>query len=123
MLKKNKKQESLRNLRTMLGYQVLVLAVILISLSNVASAAKGGNGKGKGNGGGNDGDVGGDVSGWIYCRVTFNDSGPVQSDGLGEYLDGVDRAESRPRAPPGELEIDGHTYRLWYEQIPDHALA
>jgi len=73
----------------------IVLAGVwaILLTPEVAWAEKGGNGKGNGN----TGDVGGDVSGWIYCRVTFHDGigNGVESDGNGEYLDGVDRAEMR----------------------------
>jgi len=75
MLRNNKNKKSVRSLRARLGWQVLVLAVALMSISGVASAAKGGNGKGGGGdkGGGNGGNVGGDVSGWIFIDVLFDD--------------------------------------------------
>jgi hypothetical protein len=69
MLRKNKNQKSVGCLRARLGWQVLVLAVALMSISGVASAAKGGNGKGGGNGG----NVGGDVSGWIFIDAVLDD--------------------------------------------------
>lgn len=95
MLRKNRNQKSVRSLRALIGCQILVLAVALMFISGVASAAKGGNGKGGGNGG----NVGGDVSGWIYVDALFDDdnhrepdiANGLVSDGQGAYSEDVDR--------------------------------
>ncbi len=48
-------------------------------------------------GGGGGGKVGGDVSGWIFTKVTFDDGvlNAVISDGGEAYVDGVDRVQTR----------------------------
>lgn len=69
----------------------LVLAIVWVILATpgTAWAEKGGKGK--------TGKVGGDVSGVIFSKVTFDYRGSdgVTSDGLGDYVDGVDRTEMR----------------------------
>jgi len=84
---RNNNKEGIRlYLKIIAGCIVLASVSSILLMPEVAWAEKGGNGKGK------TGDVGGDVSGWIFCRVTFDDSGAVQSDRKGEYVDGVDLA-------------------------------
>lgn len=82
-----------------LGGFVLLSALALSLFPVDVQAQKGGKG--------NDGKVGGDVSGSIFCRVTFDDR-PLTSDGIvgdgwgefeawesGEYVDAEDNTEMR----------------------------
>ena len=75
----------------------LVMAALgtVLTVPETAQAAPGG---GKGNGG----KVGGDVSGWIFSKVKFDDGGSVISDDFtsadnpdGWYVDGEDRTQMR----------------------------
>lgn len=70
----------------MMGVTAMVMAVLWTVLTTPETTMAG-----KGNGG----RVGGDVSGWIFSKVTFDSGGAVESDGNGEYIDGVDRTEMR----------------------------
>ena len=121
MLRKNEMQKSVRRLRALKCWQVLVLVVALLSIPGAASAAKGGNGRGSGGGdkgGGNGGNVGGDVSGWIYIDALFDDGhlgdpdipNGLLSDSQGIYSEGTDRvaaAVGRNRA----IRVDLNTHK------------
>jgi len=83
MLRKNKEQESVRSLTALIGWQILVLAVALMSVSGVAWAAKGDNGNGNGGGGGGGDDSGGTDPVCIAFADVPGDG--IQSDGKGLY--------------------------------------
>ena len=77
----------------LLGASALLSGALVVGLvGNMESTALA-----KKGGGGNDGNVGGDVSGFVFCQVTFNDriADGVESDGRGPYVDGTDRADIR----------------------------
>ncbi len=78
MLRKNRKQKSVGSMTALIGCHVLVLAVVLMSISGVASAAKGGNGGGNSGGGG-----GGETGQTIPVCITFDDApgDGIMSDG------------------------------------------
>ncbi len=75
----------------------LVLASLWAVLATPETALAHKTGEEHSHGGGGGGKVGGDVSGWIFCKVTFDDreSDGVESDGVGDYVDGADRTEMR----------------------------